>query len=58
MFQLIEQYGAANTSNRIYVCDEVADLDNIKAPAFGASAYIIHTKQMFMADSAGSWYEM
>ena len=58
MYILAEQhqYGAAKISR--YYCDDLVDLNDIKEPQLGDTAYIIHEKAVKMCDSHGKWYDM
>lgn len=50
MYILAEQhqYGAAKVSQ--YYCDDLVDLNDIKEPQIGDTAYIIHEKAVKMCD--------
>lgn len=42
----------------VYYCDDEADLQNIKSAPMGAQALVIHTGNIYIADSTGKFYPM
>lgn len=58
MYILAEQHGNAQSKNNMYYCDTSADLNEIKDPPMGSTAYIIREQKVVMADSAGKWFDM
>lgn len=58
MVKLINEYGMTVTPSHVYKCDTKADFDNIRFPAFGDVAYVIHGDnggEVYMFDSNNEW---
>ena len=53
MFKVMQQYGTAAQPATVYYCDDEADLQNIKSAPMGAQALVIHTGNIYIADSTG-----
>lgn len=58
MFKVMQQYGTAAQPATVYYCDDEADLQNIKSAPMGAQALVIHTGNIYIADSTGKFYPM
>lgn len=58
MFKVMQQYGTASQPATVYYCDDEADLQDIKSAPMGAQALVIHTGNIYIADSAGKFYPM
>ena len=56
MFKVMQQYGTAAQPATVYY-DE-ADLQSIKSAPMGAQALVIHTGNIYIADSTGKFYPM
>lgn len=57
-YKVMSQYGTAAAPMTNYYCDDQSDLDQIKNADMGATAFIIHTADVYMADSSGVWYKI
>lgn len=55
-YKVVSQYGTAAAPTTNYYCDDESDLEDIENPDMGATAFIIHTGNVYMADSKGEWY--
>lgn len=58
MFKVMQQYGTAAQPATVYYCDDEADLQNINSAPMGAQALVIHTGNIYIADSNGKFYPM
>lgn len=58
MFKVMQQYGTVAQPATVYYCDDEADLQNIKSAPMGAQALVIHTGNIYIADSTGKFYPM
>lgn len=55
MFILKRIGNAPNILLQKFVCDVIADLENIKEAQFGAECYVIDTKETYIKNSLGEW---
>ena len=58
MYQVMQQYNTMAQPATVYYCDDEADLGKIKSAPMGATALVIHTGSVYIADSAGKFYPM
>lgn len=57
----VQSYAAVRHRSQpatVYYCDDEADLQNINSAPMGAQALVIHTGNIYIADSTGKFYPM
>lgn len=55
MYILKEIGNKPNFPYQEYICDSVADMENIKNANFGSECYIVETKETYIKNSSGEW---
>lgn len=59
-YQLLESGGKTSYNKNTYVCDTVADIENLPTNqiSMGSFAFVIETSQVFALNSKGEWKEI
>ena len=54
-YKVMSQYGTVAAPMTTFYCDDCSDLALIENPDMGATAFVIHEGNAYMADSKGEW---
>ena len=58
MVRKLSQGNRTNYAYSKWLCDDVEELSTIPKCPMGSTAFVIHTKDTYMMDSAGMWYSI